>query len=241
MDRRTFLRAAPAGALIPIAGCAAPEAHAAPEAVAPTSWAAIRERVRLVGELFADGERTAGRWPGAVPADEVAAIIAMTDDEMDQDWQAHPCRLLAFAWNYNLSLDWLLADDLKPALASMRLIYAEARAAANDPAPAAYAKWKRLHDEEAAQFAAAEAALPEDGNGDAYERRVDAIGDGVADEVDDALRQVAAITAPSAAGMLAQIRAIEESDQINSCAGADVRQLVHSLRASLEAMAERLA
>ncbi|MEM6277798.1 MAG: hypothetical protein AAF714_12750, partial [Pseudomonadota bacterium] len=103
---------------------------------------AIRERLRLVVETFS---RATVGFPETMPADEAAAILAISDAEIG-DTET----LTAFAHKWGVSLDWLIEGDLSSLIHYTRAYHVRARAedaaAGNDPAIVAYDEWREVLD-----------------------------------------------------------------------------------------------
>ncbi|MEO1724635.1 MAG: hypothetical protein AAFR84_19840 [Pseudomonadota bacterium] len=103
---------------------------------------AIRERLGLVVETFS---RATVGFPETMPADEAAAILAISDAEID-DTET----LTAFAHKWGVSLDWLIEGDLGALIHYTRAYRererAEDGAAGTDPAIAAYDEWREVLD-----------------------------------------------------------------------------------------------
>jgi hypothetical protein len=109
----------------PAAFAAAAVAPAPSAATAPGSErrlrAAIRERVALVVATFT--EATGGN-PEPMTPEEAAAVLAFTDDDID-DPISGP--VLPFALRWGVSLDWLLLGDMGALLGYARAGFSAGR------------------------------------------------------------------------------------------------------------------
>ncbi|MEM9814114.1 MAG: hypothetical protein AAF913_15765, partial [Pseudomonadota bacterium] len=199
--------------------CAAPAACAilaVPTAAATKpaegiDYDAIRERLVLVVETFS---RATVGFPETMPVDEAAAILSLSDAELN-----NADALIPFAHKWGVCLDWLIEGDLAPLLRDGRRAREMQRSDA-DPAAAAFEEWQAAIVREAPLIDKAAAMRPDDpGEPEAWEEASHA-----GRRVEAELFNVTMQDATTPAGIMGQVLAMA-SDTWGTHLGGDPRRI----------------
>ncbi|MEO1479874.1 MAG: hypothetical protein AAFV01_14980, partial [Bacteroidota bacterium] len=162
-------------------------------------YGAIRERLGQVAETFS--RATAG-FPDPMQADEAAAILAITDAEIEEG-QA----VVEFGLRWGMSLDWLFFGHMTALLIDSRRANERHEAKFNDPAVAAYREWRETTARLRPVIDAYASMHPEDPGADEAEAaQIAAI-----DECLEALLRVSGAEATSLEGVRGQLIAIADA------------------------------
>ncbi|MEO0957106.1 MAG: hypothetical protein AAFY66_01350 [Pseudomonadota bacterium] len=184
--------------------CAAPAAFAisaVPTAAATKpaegiDYDAIRERLGLVVETFS---RATVGFPEPMHADEAAAILSLSDAEIDD-----ADTLIPFAHKWGVCLDWLIVGDVKALIHDGRSLRERERGDRNDPAVLAFEEWQQtIICEEPAISRGAQMYADEPGAEEAFTAQYEAEG-----RVTAAEHRVVMQDAITPKGVMAQLLAL---------------------------------
>ncbi|MEO0426706.1 MAG: hypothetical protein AAF160_04600 [Pseudomonadota bacterium] len=196
MTRRAVMATAPAA----IAASAVVPANAAAITKGGIDYDAIRERLVLVVETFS---RATVGFPEPMPADEAAAILSLSDAEIDDT-----DTLIPFAHKWGVCLDWLIVGDVKALIHDGRSLRERERADGNDPALLAFEEWQQtIICEEPAISRGAQMYADEPGAEEAFTAQYEAEG-----RVTAAEHHVVMQDAISLKGVMAQLLALSANE-----------------------------